>query len=178
MKFSEVKKQIEACDQKRIPKDLHELILCEKLARYIGEKTNISYDDITKDRDLEDQGIDSTIHGSDGSAINIQVTHCRDYNMNPCVEIEYVNTSGQPIKEAADEKCKMYCERKVDTKQTILLIEGATVGTFVDDLANDLLFLKFFQELSCFKEIYYAHHFNGGFVYPIKVDWPLKQSRL
>jgi hypothetical protein len=169
MQFSKIKEDIKINLDKRIPKDLHEGILCEPLARFLKKKTGISHDEVVdKDPKLEAQGVDVVLKRADGVQVKVQVTHCRDHDMRPYPKIKNINTTGEPIKMSAKEKCDKYCQGLVDTRDIILLIDGATIGSFIQDLMTDESFLKFFRKIPCFKEIYYMHCYDRGEIFPLK----------
>ena len=170
MNFLEVsaKRNEYSSRRERIPQDIHEFTICEIFAKYLSKETNDNYGNVKKDPNLEDKGVDVILSSTNGDSIMLQLVHAKDYDMNPKIINKTINSSGFPIIESAKEKCKKYFEKEIDTSNIILLIEGATVGSSIEDLVNNRAFLKEFQNLKCFKEIYYIHNFNSGCVYPLK----------
>ena len=170
MNFTEVREKINEFDSKGelIPHDIHEFFVCEIFAKHLSAKSSNTYDDVTKDLSLELLGVDVTLTSNQGNSILLQLVHAKDYSMNPRDKNKAVDTSGLPIIEAARDKCKKYSKKGIDTSNIILLIDGANVGSKINDLSHNLGFLRQFQIITCFKEIYYIHNYNGGRVYPLK----------
>jgi Ca2+/Na+ antiporter len=172
MNFIEVEKIINELDVKKenIPKDIHEFIICKIFAKYKSDEDNIDYNEVGKDINLEDKGIDVILKStdSDSKKLYLQLVHSNDYNRNPRNIHKSIDTSGYPIIEAAISKSEKYTRNNIDTSNIILLIEGATIGTSIEDLISNIQFLRIFQNLKCFQSIYYIHNFNNGCVYPLK----------
>ena len=170
MNFLEVSLKRNEYDRKKknIPQDIHEFSICEIFAKYLSKEKKDDYGDVKKDPSLEEKGVDVIMSSVKGDFVMLQLVHSRDYDMNPKTISKEIDSSGFPIIVSAKEKCKKYFEKGIDTSNIILLIEGATIGSSVEDLVKAPEFLKEFQNLRCFKEIYYIHNFNDGYVYPLK----------
>lgn len=170
MKFSEVAQKRLEYDMKKtnIPMDIHEFSVCEIFAKYLSNEENRNYDEAEKILNLENMGVDVILKSTDGNSVKLQITHPVDHNFNPKVLQETIDTSGLPIIKAAKDKCEKYTRRGLDTSDIILLLEGFVVGTFIEDLVSNPIFLKKFQDIKCFKKIYYIHNYNSGYVYPLK----------
>ncbi len=155
--------------EKRGWKELQEFIWCRSFVDYLKTTFGFQYEEICKYYGLEDKGVDIILHSKITSEpdIHIQLTHANEYDMRPIakVSIKDVDISGNCIVGAVVHKCSDYCERKIDTKNIILLIQGIDESTKIDDLVKNFSFLKIFENLPCFKGVYYTTHKS---VYPLK----------
>ncbi len=137
--------------EKRRWKVLQELVWCKPIVDFL----NVDCDKVCKDISLEAQGIDCIIEQTNGAKIYLQLVNANDYDMKPTPGMKEINLSGIPIVGAASKKCLHYCKRGIDMKNIVLLINGNNIGTKIDELVKEASFLREFERLPCFKEIYY-----------------------
>jgi len=144
--------------EKRRYQELQEFKWCIPFINFIEKDFDLKYSLICKNTRLECKGEDIFLKAEDDllTDIHIQLTHANEYDMSPTKSIKKVNISGQCIIDAATCKCNHYCNRNLDTKEIILLIQGIDESTKISDLVNGQDFLKSFNDLKCFKGIYYV----------------------
>jgi|GEM_PF-4822208 len=148
-------------DEKRRWKELQEFNWTIIFSNYL-KTFGLEYNELVKDKSKEGLGIDIILKSSKNCPeISLQLTHANEYDMRPDVlanqvSIKNIDTSGNCIINAAVRKCDNYCNRKIDTKKIILLIQGADESTKIDDLAKDHSFLRIFENIPCFRGIYYV----------------------
>lgn len=166
MKFSDVEKNINLTHGLRIPFALNEMMWGKPLAEYFNDRYNTNYDDVRKEKALDDDGIDIILSSSDkkDKEILIQLTHAREYDMSPSAEINVIDTSGIPIVDSLEYKCTNYKRRGIDTKKIALVIQGVLNEEDMIPLLEKESFLTPFRETECFDGIYYI----SDQVYPLK----------
>ena len=145
--------------ERREWKELQEFIWCKSFVDFLKQEFNLQYDLICKNSKLESEGKDVFLHSNNTSLmdIHVQLTHANEYDMQPedRISIKRIDISGNCIANAVIHKCQHYCDRRLDTKDLILLVQGTNKSTKLDDLMRDVAFLRIFQTTPCFKGIYY-----------------------
>lgn len=167
MKFSDVEKNINLTHGLRIPFALNEMMWGKPLAEYFNDRYGTNYNDVRKEKALDDDGIDIILSSSvnkNDKDIFIQLTHAREYDMSPSSEVNVIDTSGVPITDSLEYKCSNYERRGIDTKKIVLVIQGVLNQEDMVPLLERKDFLKPFKETECFDGIYYI----SDQVYPLK----------
>ncbi len=126
-------------------------------ARSFAEYLKRDYQELCKEENLEDQAIDIILRSKNTNIpdLSVQLIHANEYDMRRGFNFKNIDVSGNCIVGAAVHKCRKYCDRKVNTKEIILLIQGVDESTKIEDLVKDPSFLRIFESLPCFRGIYY-----------------------
>ncbi len=166
MHFTEIRQHIRDAERIRMPQALSEMEACIPLAEYLNDRFGCTYDDVSKDRKIDNEGVDAMISDTTGKYpdLYVQVTHAREYDMSPQVDIQEVDISGHPILVALQQKCSAYSSRGIYTKQIILLILGILPAERAAEIFQQYGFVDRVIEESCFDGVYYI----SDSVYPLK----------
>lgn len=157
MTFDTLRARVAGLATDSIPQALSEMIACEHLAHFLNATRGTHYNGVSKDEDLEEDGIDAKIYesGNYDSNLYIQVTRAREYDMSPEVLEHPVALHGDAILQALEYKCSIYQKRGVYTQEIALLIVGVTPASIVREHLDHEHFSKPFQQTTCFNGIYY-----------------------
>ncbi len=166
MTFDQVEKLIDLSYGKRVPQGLSEMMWCIPLAQYLNKKYGTTYDEVYKNDTLDRAGIDIVLSSNthQSTALFIQLTHAREYDMSPNPINKEIDLTGHPIIEALELKCTHYMARGIDTHKMILIIQGILPQTYVYELMNEGTYRTKFDSIDCFDGIYYI----SDKVYPLK----------
>lgn len=166
MQFSDIERHINDSHRKRTPQGLSEMAACVPLAQYLNDRFGSHYDDISKENQLDNEGVDVVLTDTTNKYphLYIQVTHAREYDMTPTNSSPKVDMSGYPILSALQAKCKTYIDRGIYTKQIILLIQGVIPTRRATEIFRQYGFVDRIIEESCFDGVYYV----SDSVYPLK----------
>lgn len=126
---------------------------------YLNKERGLHYEEVAKDNDLENKAIDVTLYSSlfNEEDILIQVVDANEFNQSPKIRNKSNDFSGGKIIYAVSQKCIKYYKNNVDTKNIVLLIYGVDTSSRIEELHQDHFFLREFQILPYFKNIFYVN---------------------
>lgn len=157
MKFTELHAHMDGVVSDRVPQAITEMLACQYLAEFLNKTKGTHYDGVSKDADLENDGVDAKIYESGNYETNIyvQVTRAREYDMAPDTKNTDVDITGKQILEALLYKCSVYVPRGIYTHGMVLLIVGVTPAAIVRDLLEQGVFSEAVRMGDCFAGVYY-----------------------